>query len=384
MKILALAFCAACSSTDLPATADAHGADPTPDARAPADASDPADAAPIPPARMYVANYLGGILAYDIGGDGAIRALDGAPFGGTAHFLALAIDPTAPFAYATDDAGELLTFQVGAAGKLTAAADPIAIGGTPEGLAIDPRGAFVYAAAGSSIAVFAIDPTSGAPHAIDHSPFDAGASIVGVAIDPHGIYLYASSGFPSGLRAFELDLASGTPHAIDGGPFGPANVPAGPIAFSPDGHFAYSGGFDVSAFRIEATGKLTLLDGSPLGIGGNTDIYPVSIAVTPDGRHLVAANTGAGTLDVLAIDPTTGVPTAVTGAPFPAGPMPYSIAIDPSGRAVYVGNDDAGTVSAFAFDPTSGRLAAIDGSPFAARGLQPLLVTTALPAPGLR
>jgi 6-phosphogluconolactonase (cycloisomerase 2 family) len=368
VRALAIVFCAACSSSPLSATADAHADDVVPDALV------SADAAPIAPARLYVANYLGGILAYDVDARGAICALDGAPFGGTARFTAFAFDPAARFAYALDDAGELLTFGVDAHGALAAAAPAVAIGGTPEGLAIDPRGAFVYAVADHAIAAFAIDPATGAPTAIDHSPFDAGATLVGLAVDPLGRFLYASSAFPSGLHAFAIDASTGAPTAIDGGPFGPSNVRTGPIAFSPDGRFAYSGGSDVSAFRIEASGALTLLDGSPLGIGGNTDIYPSSIAITPDGRRLLAANTATGTLDVLDLDATSGAPSPVSGAPFPAGPAPYAVAIDPSGRVVYVGNDDAGTVSGFALDPVSGRTTAIDGSPFAAKGLQPLLV----------
>jgi 6-phosphogluconolactonase (cycloisomerase 2 family) len=375
VKLLAASITIAACATPSPSSpADAHRADARSIDAAP-DASAP-DAPLGGTARLYVANYLGGILAYDVDpASGAVHAMTGSPFGGTAHFQALAFDPRAPFAYAVDDAGELLTFAVAADGTLAAAAAAVAVGGSPESVAVDPGGRFVYTIADKAIAVFAIDATTGALAAIDHSPFATPQAIVDLAIEPRGRFLYASRAFMGGLLAYALDADTGAPAAIDGAPFGPSNVFTGPIAFSPDGRFAYSGGADVCAFRIAASGALELMSGSPLGVGGNGDIYPTSIAVTPDGSKLLSVATATDHVEVFALDPDSGAPSEVTGAPFQGGGSPYSVAIDPDGRFAYVGNDDAAQVSGFRIG-AGGALAPVDGSPFAANGLQPQLVVT--------
>jgi 6-phosphogluconolactonase (cycloisomerase 2 family) len=131
----------------------------------------------------------------------------------------------------------------------------------------------------------------------------------------------------------------------------------------------------ISAFVIDpVTGGLTLAAGSPFptsGLGGNG----MSMAVTPEGRFLMAGNTRAAEVRVYAVSATGGL-TAVPGSPFPlpANTAPRSMQISADGRllAVALQRDRRlfpipGAVAMFSIS-SDGRLDPVPGSPFPTGG----------------
>jgi 6-phosphogluconolactonase len=62
---------------------------------------------------------------------------------------------------------------------------PIAAGGFPISIVLDPSGLFAYVANDSSndISVYAVEPTTGVMTAVSHSPFAAGNEPRSIAID---------------------------------------------------------------------------------------------------------------------------------------------------------------------------------------------------------
>ncbi len=82
---------------------------------------------------------------------------------------------------------------------------------------------------------------------------------------------------------------------------------------------------------------------------------------------LYVTNESAGSLDVLTLDPTTGIPTAISGSPLPEGTTPRAIAVDPQKGYLYVVSS-AGEVRGYVLDFSSGTLTAIGGSPFLTGG----------------
>jgi 6-phosphogluconolactonase (cycloisomerase 2 family) len=132
-----------------------------------------------------------------------------------------------------------------------------------------------------------------------------------------------------------------------------------------DQRFLYSVHGDegyASAFSIEAnTGHLTLL--GQTDTGGTNGVHQ---ALSPNGRFLVMANYGSGTVAVLPVrqDGALGDRVqlvALEGKPGPhrveqAGSHPHHVVFDPSGRFVLVPDKGLDRVFVFRFDETSGQL----------------------------
>ncbi len=138
---------------------------------------------------------------------------------------ALAIDPTARFVYATDQAAnQLIGYIVQASGALVPMVNgPFATGLFPVNLTIDPRGRLLYVVNfnAGTVQGYAIDTATGTPSgavgafatATDTNPID-------VAIDPAlGIYLYTSNNAGNSVSGFKLTAATGGLIGIQNSPF---------------------------------------------------------------------------------------------------------------------------------------------------------------------
>lgn len=81
----------------------------------------------------------------------------------------------------------------------------------PSGLAIDPTGRFLYAAGGSLVAGFRIDPVTGVParttQLIDDGGYVPGGAILSLTADPLGAHLYAST--TQGVVVLSIDRSAG-------------------------------------------------------------------------------------------------------------------------------------------------------------------------------
>jgi YVTN family beta-propeller protein len=80
-----------------------------------------------------------------------------------------------------------------------------------------------------------------------------------------------------------------------------------------------------------ATGTVV---GSPVVVGST----PQALAVSPNGAYVYTANTGGGTVSVIATSTNTVIAT------IPVGSSPDSIAVNPVTGYVYVANSQTGTI----------------------------------------
>jgi 6-phosphogluconolactonase (cycloisomerase 2 family) len=216
----------------------------------------------------------------------------------------------------------------------------------------------------------------------------------GIALAPNGRFVFATGGSSSTVTVFRRDrkrgtltLASCVTERTDLPMCGPARPIEGVnrLAVSRNGRFLYATALDDSAlvtFAVDANGGLRQV----ACIGGNHSspdpactagvglAYPESLALSPDGRSLyvtAAGSGGAGSLAILAVDPTTGIPTQ------PVGTVPcvssntlydptcalgdgldgaFGVVVTPDGQSVYVGSYVSNAVTMYARNPATGAL----------------------------
>lgn len=116
----------------------------------------------------------------------------------------------------------------------------------------------------------------------------------------------------------------------------------------------------ISAYRFEAaSGALTLL-----GVQDAGGVNPVHLVLTPDGRHLLAANYSSGTLAALPIlaNGALGPPChrlQLAGRPGPVaseqkGPHPHNMPLSPRGRWLVVPDKGLDRIFVVQFAPDAG------------------------------
>jgi 6-phosphogluconolactonase (cycloisomerase 2 family) len=310
---------------------------------------------------------------------------------GNKQAVGVLTDPLQRFVYVTTSGG-IEVYRIAADGNLPS---PPASSTPGVGLpTIEPSGRFLYAASGTSIAGFEIDAATGALSAVGE-PVPVGvppdfASPTFLAADPTGNFLYVSSGKP-GVRGYRIDRNSGALSELAGSPFGATGLPAGDglqtgaIVFKPSGDFLYTGGAllnsggALNGFAIDrASGKLTLLAGSPFSFDLDADDYNTNMAMDPQGEYLyVTSAFQREHVSGFRIDQVSGSLEQVPGSPLQV-PSPYGIAVDPSGRFVYVGTD-SGQTAVYAIRRADGGLIKHPDSPFQFGGLQPEISFATLP-----
>lgn len=196
---------------------------------------------------------------------------------------------------------------------------------SPQFLAISPTQGFLYVSNGTagSISGFAIG-TNGALTELSGSPFPlgAGATAAGLAIDPKGQFLYAADSANNKIASFN----------VAGGPLAPVgSVAAGtkPVAVAVDGtsSFVYSanqGSNDVSAFKA-ASGALTQVTGSPFLVQPTGSVgtpQPIFLTVDVSNTFLYVANVGSSSISAFGIKASDGSLGLITNSPFIQGIQP--------------------------------------------------------------
>jgi len=338
----------------------------------------------------YVSGLFAGVFVCSVDPvDGTPNLFQTAAIG-SKQAIGVTTDPSQRFVYVTTGTG-IDVYRISADGNLPSTPASSAPGvGLP---AIEPSGRFLYAVADSTIVVNQIDAASGALSAVGDPVVFGKAPNFAVptflAADPTGNFLYVSSGEP-GLRGYRIDQTSGTLSELPDSPFGATGLPAGDgvqtgaIIFKPTGDFLYTGGAllntggALNAFAIEkASGKLTLVTGSPFSLDLDADDYNTNMAMDPQGQYLyVTSAFQREHVSGFKIDPVSGALDPVPGSPLQV-PSPYGIAIDPSGRFVYVGTD-SGQTAVYRIRRSDGGLTKHPDSPFQFGGLQPEISFAAL------
>ena len=222
--------------------------------------------------------------------------------------------PSSISVFSIDQTRGLLTAVSGSPFAFASLAAP-----NPQFMAISPTQGFLYVSNGSAgnISAFAIG-TNGTLTELGGSPFSVGASATaaGLAIDPKGQFLYAADSANNKIASFNV---AGGPLAAVG------SVPAGtkPVAVAVDSTstFVYSanqGSNDVSAFKA-ASGALTQVAGSPFLVQPNGSVgtpQPIFLTVDASNTFLLVANFGSSTVSVFGIKSSDGTLGLVTNSPF--------------------------------------------------------------------
>jgi hypothetical protein len=252
-----------------------------------------------------------------------------------------------------------------------------ALNGSPNGLAADPAGRFLYVsyeyfnAGGQSygqqgVQEFALDATTGAMTEISGSPLNASGPLI---TNKAGTVLYLGSVDVSGgtLTIYTIDQQSGALKlsSAQGPAFGPV------MAMDPQGRFLFTAGGGVSGNEIgvdrldPATGAGTAVGSAP-ATGPN---FILGLAVDPAGKYLfVLGQIGAPAQPAVQsfVINADGSLNA-TGGPQPAGKnVPTagsSAAVDASGRFLYVVTDLGLYVRGYAIDSATGAISELPSSP---------------------
>jgi 6-phosphogluconolactonase len=190
---------------------------------------------------------------------------------------------------------------------------------SPQFLAISPTQGFLYVSNGTAgtISAFSIG-TNGALTELSGSPVSlgAGATAAGLAMDPKGQFLYAADSTNNKIASF--NVAGGPLAAV-----GSVSAGAQPVAVAVDGtsSFVYSanqGSNDVSAFK-SISGALTQVAGSPFLVQPTGSIgtpQPTFLTVDVSNTFLYVANQGSSSISAFGIKGSDGTLGLITNSPF--------------------------------------------------------------------
>ncbi len=233
---------------------------------------------------------------------------------------------------------------------------------------------FVYTnddvAGPNTVTALRIEP-DGTVMSLPGSPYQTGGTGAGgglfaanrTALQPGGDVLFVANGGSNDISAFRINAVSGALSAVPGSPFssGGRSAFGTSLASTPDGRYLIavnSGSANIVVFRIAANGALTPTPGSPYSLPSAPD----GIKVSPNGRFLAVALPESDLIDVFRIG-RRGELARVENGPFPAS-IPAGLEINCTGERLYAGEAASGTgVDVFAMD-ARGSLAAVGGSPF--------------------
>jgi 6-phosphogluconolactonase (cycloisomerase 2 family) len=337
----------------------------------------------------------GGVVGFRIEATGTLTAIPiGVPTG--PYPVSIAVDPAGRFAYVANYncaygegcgsnpssvAGYRINPVNGTFGLVPGGPFPAGVGAYQ--VTVDPTGKFAYVANfySNDLSAYSIDAETGALSPLSGSPFPTGGERpVSVVVEPTGRFLYVQNFYTdsahaegtSNVAGFQIDPLSGALTSLPGSPFelgtgsgDPSTLGEGSAhTMAVSGHFLYAANSlagTVTAYRIQESGSLTPLEGSPFPARGT----PSSVTVDPSGRFAYVPDGVSDAISAYRID-TTGSLNPIPGSPFPGGgARPHMIAVAPSGAAAYApdsapNNDQPGHVAAYNIR-TTGALAPVPG-----------------------
>jgi YVTN family beta-propeller protein len=181
----------------------------------------------------------------------------------------------------------------------------IAVPASPHGIILAPDGRTAYVACANGGAVAALDTAS--QSLAWTLPLPDGAKPYSVALSRDGRYLYAADNFAA--RLFVIDTA--TRRVTGAVPIGlraalMARAANGATLYVTNGASGTVSVLDLASDPARPTVRATVRVGT----------YPHGLALTPDGRYLVVANTLGNTLSVIRSDTDTVIAT-IPGERYP-------------------------------------------------------------------
>jgi 6-phosphogluconolactonase len=226
---------------------------------------------------------------------------------------------------------------------------------------IYPRYAFASNTYDGTISAYSVDAVTGQLRQRGYA-YTGANSARNLALDPTAKFLFVSAqGGQDGILAFPFDSATGRL----GTPVLSSGIYCGTPLIDAAGKYLYcSEGMALRSFSIGNDGSLTELAGSPLS-APTDNWHPNSVAMSPSGKFIVAADSDNNQVLSFEINPVDG--TVINGANGTLSPNsmlgsyanPTAIVVDSTSKFVYVAHN-GGTVAAYSLDATTGTLTAID------------------------
>jgi 6-phosphogluconolactonase (cycloisomerase 2 family) len=252
---------------------------------------------------LYAANSsLDNISWFTIDSQGALTEHTPRTNAGTTPAV-LVMDPAGSYLYvANAESNDIWVFSISSSGALAAVGAPTPLGLTPLNMALSKGGFLYVTGAGSPGYVEVFSVSAGVLTLIQVQ--QAGTNPYGLAIDPKGLYLYTANFGDNSISEFSIaSSTSPEPGGLAELPGSPIGVPNGtgnaspvPIALLVDnsGQYLYvanEGSANLSAYAVGSGGGLTLLS-SNYSIA--TGAQPSLIASDPSGQYLFVANQKSG------------------------------------------------------------------------------------------
>ncbi|MEU5049226.1 beta-propeller fold lactonase family protein [Streptomyces sp. NPDC021096] len=274
--------------------------------------------------RLCVANYGSAsvsVATVDVD-SGRIDTPGTVPAG--AHPVAVAFSPDGGVIHVVGQTSGILT----AIRTDTLGHTAVALKGVPAGVVFGPDGHHSYV---TDQVTGQLTVVRAAPRRTAGIPAGEGSRPVNAAVSPDGTWAYAADSASDNVAVLDLEgLAPLAPV-----PLGAAHKPWG-VAIAPDRGFACATSPDSSHLLV-----LTPVPGNELGTGGDVTVTPVplasdarpyGVAVTPDSRYAVTADSGTATVSL--VDPKGG--THTIGADVVGCQGPTGAAVSKDGRTLYV------------------------------------------------
>ncbi|HTR49494.1 MAG TPA: IPT/TIG domain-containing protein [Kofleriaceae bacterium] len=238
--------------------------------------------------------------------------------------------------------------------------DPSQFGGCDTSIYIHTASRRLFVTGLQGLAVFDIDPVTGALAPIPGSPFVAtGATdLLGIEVNKAATRLWSPSFQSNALIVYDL-AADGTATQTTGSPFAISAEPDVAVLSSDETYLYVNTEADV--FTGFTTADTTALTGAPYTQG----FFSYFMARRPQSEQIfIPGGLGTGELSIWEPDPTTGVPTQASGSPYTLTGItePNGTAFSPDGNHVYLINFRSATVAEFALS-TAGVPSAVAGSP---------------------
>jgi DNA-binding beta-propeller fold protein YncE len=233
----------------------------------------------------------------------------------------------------------------------------------PVDVRVSPDGAHVYVAAYGAIVVFSRNATTGelTYASNEKNGVDGVVSMStpwSIAISPDGASVYVASGTDSAVVVFGRDAGSGDLTFVEAELGGLVATGAAGVTVSPDGANVYVSGSNGIAVFERDPGDSTL---DFVETVLSADNSYVSLAVTPDGAHVIRGHY-LGLVTVFARDAGTGTLTPLDSYDDHLiglqGGAIGAILTSPDGLLVYV--KGISRVSVYARDPSSGGLVYVE------------------------
>ena len=314
------------------------------------------------------------VSGYDIAAAGGLTLLPGSPYpsGGMGRQLsaqsALVASPLGDFIFAShNESLQIEVYATSPTGDLTpVAGSPFSTVGGSTTLSIHQSGKFLYVSNSSDLEGYYVDPATGALIPIPGSPFAVGSSLRHMSVHPRGDFLYTGHmfGADAGVKVHDVDPSTGVITSSSALPL-PGGRPGKLVLVDPQGLHLFCADLDAGIYVADIdslTGALTLVPGSPYGVGA----YLAGMTTTVQGDYLyVSVGLTGSVLQAYRVE-TWGGLTAVPGSPYSTiGDTSIYLRTDAVDRFLFITSRVTDDIRVFDINPTDGSFTQVAGSPFA-------------------